>query len=444
MAYGTFQLVVWNRNYDPRFYHFLSTAPGRTLARVMKWPTLYNRPADDKPETEFSPEELSWKRRMEAQVRATWPTHRIVTLDGEEHAGRVLAASDTHLTFLQSFGGQGRVTQEFDRRLLKSVGPYSVPKPEITWRDVRFQMEYPEFHLIHFGTYTVLTDAPFYQVADSIRELEILHQQFTELFAPLLQAPAGQRGLQVLFFNDETQYRGHQSHTAPTLASSAGFYSPLHDRMVVFNQFYSHHSRTMRDEIQAEIDGMLARATNSRERRAILDMKHNVQDQLRERGRRETIATLRHEGAHHLAYTYGVHSWFHAENGWLIEGLAVYFEAREPGAAPESHAMTLRNLVYRQHLPPLANLVRIRKPEDFEAELPGFSGYEVYALSWSLVHFAMHPAHREGFFDYLRYLRNPENLGELVATPRIDLIARHLHLTPEELEQAWLAYIGVL
>lgn len=438
---GTYQLVVWSRNYDPRFYHFLSTAPGRTLSRVMNWPSLYNQPPHDRPLSEFTAEELAWKRTLEANIQQNWPTHRLLMRNGDEHLGRLLRSTPASLRFEQAYGGQGRISREFDRAHILTVEPFDQPPPSITWRDVRFQMEFPEFQLIHFGHYTVVTDAPFYQVIESVRTLERVYQQYMELFGGLVSRDRPPHGLQVVFFNSEEQFRRHQLSEAPGLETSAGFYSPLHDRMVVFNQYNSQHAQEMRQEIQLQLDHMLSRSRNDGQRRSILEMREQVEEQLRARGRRETIATLRHEGAHHLSYSFGIHSWHHAENGWLIEGIAVYFESDPPGGIPPGHAGTLANLLSRNDLPPLARLMAIRRPDDFTRDLPGFSAYEAYLLSWGLFHFGMLPENRTQFFDYLRFLRAPENLREIVRSPAIDLLARHLEMTPEALERAWLRHM---
>ena len=444
LMFFAYQLVVWNRNYDPRFYHFLSTGPGRTLARVMKWPTFYNQDPHDKPESQFTAAELSWKRRLEAQLRDAWPTHVLRMMNGDEHLVRIMHETPTHVTISESFGGQGRVMKDVDRREVLSLKPHSQPMPTVSWRDVRFQMEFPNFQLIHFGHYTVLTDAPYYQVLASVRELEHMHGQYMELLGGLIRHQAKGHTLQVLFFSDEQKYRAHQQDSAPDLETSAGFYSPLTDRMVVFNQYHSIQARNMREEIQEEIRNMMLRADSQHERRALEDMRQSVEEQLRLRGQRETIATLRHEGAHHLSYTYGVHSWFHAENGWLIEGLAVHFETDPPGRLGPSHRQTLLRLLAENRIPPLPQLMNIRKPEDFQIDLPGYASYEAYAFSWVLFDLAMQPQYQEHFFDYLRYIRNPDNIRNLVRTPREVILAEHLQMTPDELERAWQRHMRQL
>jgi hypothetical protein len=435
------QLVLWNRAYDPRFYQFLSTPPGRTLSRVMKWPNLHNHRQIDKTEEELTDEELVWKRKLEKGLRESWPTHRLLLRNGGESLGRILSETEQSLLFRESFGGQGRIETDIPKAMIEDISPWRVPIPEVTWRDIRFQMEYPDFQLTWFGHYTVLTDAPYYQVAASVRELENLHRQYMDLFGSLLRFPKSEQRLQVLFFSREDQYRAHQITYAPSLSNSSGYYSPLEDRMVIFNQSSSAQSQQMREEVRVDIEQMFLRARTPEERKNIRNMQVSVEEQLRKQGERETVATLRHEAVHHLSYTHGVHSWVHAENAWEIEGLAVYFEPNPPGDVPVNHLASLLKMDKEDRVPRLATLLNIRQPDQFQTALPGVAPHEAYTLSWSLVHLCMQPRFRPGFFDYLRRLQQSSNLRELVETPRDILLARALGLDPQELEDLWMDHI---
>lgn len=442
MMAGASRLVYWNRNDDPRFYHFLTTSPGRALARAMNWPSFYNLPPEDKPESEFTPEELDGKRGLEAALRNRWPTHRLITTAGEEHLIRILFESPESISVQFSFGGKSRVTREINRSDILSLESYTEPIPRITWRDVRFQMDFPTFELLHHGPYTILTDAPYFQVIETARVLDRLYQQYMEIFSPLVQARRSQQSLQVLFFSNEEDFARSVARSSPEMEGSAGFYSPLEDRMVVFNQYHSAFARQMRSEINAELANLIENSRSSEERRSLEQTRFRVEEQIRRRGQQETLATLRHEAAHHLSYTYGVHSWFHAENGWLIEGLAVYFESDPPGEITPTHLNTLINLRESGRIPPLAQLINIRKPSGFEAELPGLKSYEAYALSWVLFRYLMQESRRDAFFTYLQYIRDPAHLRQLVNISREKLLARHMGTTPEALEQAWLQAIN--
>lgn len=432
------QLVVWNRHTDPRFYRFLGTPPGRLLSGIMNWPNLHLHRPRDKDEADYTDEELIWKRKLEAQLNASWPTHVLTLRDGTEEYVRIEGRTREGLRVQEHFGGKGRLERFIPHALIEKERPYTAPKPTVTWRDVQFQMEYPDFQLMYFGHYTVLSDAPYFQIASSVKALEEIRDQYMDLFGELVRFPKPDQGLQVLFFSNETQYRQHQESSAPHLASSAGYYSPMEDRMVVFNQFHSDRARDVRDDVRSKIDHMLEDARTEEDRRRILRMQSSVDQQIRAQGKLETIATLRHEGVHHLAYTHGVHSWIHAENAWLIEGKAVYFEPESPGQIPLSHLQALLALIREGRLPPLSRLMSVRLPSDFARELPRISPSEAYALSWTLFHFCMQPEYRPRFTQYLRMLQDPGDIERLVREPRVDILADALGLASAgELEDRW-------
>jgi len=444
LAGAAIQLVIWNKNYDPRFYRFLGTPPGRMLAKVMRWPTLHDQPVAHKPLSEFTDEELMWKRRLEHQLRRSWPTHHIRMSDGTSRYVRILQRGEEGVLVREHFGGQGSLETTLPMDRIQQIGPYEQPIPEVTWRDVRFQMEYPEYNLIYFGHYTVLTDAPYFQVADSVQELERLREQYMRILGGLVRFPKPNQSLQVLFFTREEPYRRHQEDSAPELSTSAGYYSPREDRMVVYNQRFSEQADEIRQKVQREIEGMLRRADSPRERKRVQNLQEEVERRMRAHAKRETLATLRHEGVHHLNYSYGVHSLIHTENAWLIEGIAVYFEPETPGETPASHTGSLAAMLHQNRIPPLADLVAVRQPKEFAQHLPGIEPHEAYALSWSLFDYCMRPETRSAFLAYLEALQNPSDVGALMETPRIDRLASALGSTPEDLEAGWRRHIARL
>ncbi len=435
------QLVLWNRKYDPRFYDFLSTSPGRAISKALGWPNFYNTEFEELDPSEYTDEERAIFRRLERELRMTWPTHQLTLQDGTEHYGTLISYRNGSLTFREFFGSEGVLEKQIPRAEIAALKEYEEPIPKISLQDVRLQMEYPDFNLTRFGHYTILTDAPYFQVADSVKALEKLYAQYMEELGELIRFPQGQGGLQVIFFSSEEQYREHQRRDAPELEDSAGYYSPLEDRMVVFNQLHSDRSREVRADVEAELRNMLARARSAEERAEIERIRDEVQAQMRAQGEMETIATLRHEGAHHMSFTHGIHSWIHTENAWLIEGLAVYFEADPPGELPISHISALIRLQQEERVPRLAQLMNIRQPSQFADELPGVLPHEAYSLSWSLFHYCM-TQHRSAFMGYLRSLQDPPRLGSFMKVPRELRLADALGMTPDELEAAWRRHMA--
>jgi hypothetical protein len=442
---ASLQLVVWNRKTDPRFYRFLSTPPGQLLAKVMQWPSLYSQRVIEKPESEYTDEERVWLRKLEQQLASSWPTHTLTLTNGKVEYVRITDQQATGLYVQEHFGGKGTLSKFIPWNTILKKELYAEPLPTVTWRDVRFQMEYPDFHLTYFGHYTVLTDAPYFQVEASVRELEILRTRYMELFGELVRFPKSNQTLQVLFFSKEEDYREHQQDSAPDLVASAGYYSPLEDRMVVFNQQHSERAREIREEVRDKINVMLEQSSSREDRQHILRMQTSVEQQMKAQGQVETQATLRHEGAHHLAYTYGIHSWIHSENAWLIEGNAVYAEPLHPGDIPYAHVASLIRIYREGRLPELERLMSVRQPKNFATELPTITPSEAYALSWTLFHFCMQPRHRAGFFDYLRYLQDPPDIETLMTKPRVEILADKLgYSSPKDLEEDWKQHMNRL
>lgn len=438
------QLVLWSHDYDPRFYQFLGTAPGKALSEFMEWPNLYNRVNAEKDIDTYSAEESKWKQKLENQIRQTWPTHTLGLKDGTELHVRLLSQTKTHLHIREYFGGQGRLDRDIDKSTLGNIKVYDEEVPTVTLRDIHFQMEYPEFNITYFGHFTILTDAPYFQVSTSVEALEYLRSQYVELFTSIFRFPQTNQNLQVLFFSNEKDFRRHQNDTAPELDSSVGYYSPLEDRMVVFNQQFSLRADEVRVVVKEDIQELLSLAKTSGQRQQILQMQQHAEEQIRDQAHLETLATLRHEGAHHLSYTYGVHSWMHTENGWLIEGLACYFEQISPGNPDPSYVRSLFRLELEGRIPSVSQLVEVRQPDQFEAELPGIRAHETYALSWSLFHFCMLPENRDNFFAYLAYIQSPSDIGALMKHQRVELLSKYLGLSKFELNQKWREHIRTL
>ena len=431
------RLLHWNQNMDPRFFRFLGTETGMTLARVMNWPNLHDQIEVDKSLEDHTEDERLWRQRITKRVQKSWPTHLLVLTNGEEKQVQLESYSSERLQVVERFGSRGRMVSTVERAEIEDLRLFTEPMPKVTWRDVRFQMEFPTYELTYSGHYTVLTDAPYYQIANSVQALENVRDQFFDIFQPLIRFPKQEEALQLLYFTLEDDYRAHQEAHAPELAQSLGYYSPLEDRMVMFNHEFSKQTEDVRAHVQEEVDFLIEHSTTKREKSRIQRMHEKVQDQIRERAIRETLSTLRHEGAHHLAYTHGLHSWIHAENAWLIEGLATYFESTTPGYPIPAYQGVLRHLEMNDRMPALADLVAVRLPADFEQDLPGIKAHEAYALSWSLFRLCMAPHHREAFFGYLKTIQDPEDLGKLMRTPRIEVLASSLGRTPEELEREW-------
>jgi hypothetical protein len=145
---------------------------------------------------------------------------------------------------------------------------------------------------------------------------------------------------------------------------------------------------------------------------------------------RQNRSILRHEGAHQLFHTYGVHSDHGAERLWLIEGLASYFETGE--SEPSYRREELQGNKPGARKMPFSQLVNWS--QGFAALGADTEVGLAYAKSWLLVDYMMR-VHRAGFFDYIRFVRDPANEAELRETEPFHVLSRFAGRTSEQLEQ---------
>ncbi len=154
----------------------------------------------------------------------------------------------------------------------------------------------------------------------------------------------------------------------------------------------------------------------------------------------ETTRTIRHEGAHQMFFDYGIHGLDGLEHIWLIEGLAVYCEEREPGDMLSYRALVLKKLQHSRYAMSLKELVNNSDARGFyELQSSGAVEY-AYAQAWSLVHMLM-TRYQEPFFEYIRFVRDPANRQALEKESRFSLLTRIIGIKPRTLTRAWERYI---
>lgn len=347
---ATLTLFHWSRIDDPRFYAFLDTDTGAALARVFGWyASPMERPSVDKTDDEMTAEERSIKAKIEELL-------------GAEGAERNL---------------------------------------RVTYRDVTFCMEVKGMTAHVAPPYLILTDGPPEEVPSHVDALACAHEGFRTHFGRLTTGEGSGQLSHVLLFSDPADYLAYQQQHATGLENSCGFYSPIIDRLVL----YEHPNEDSRD-VESE-----------------------------------TLHTVRHEGAHQFLYAHGVHSRHRVENDWLVEGMATYLETSEAGAVAPDRANMIAYALRNERAIPLEDLVGRRQEEGLLAYKPAELAY---SEAWSLVHFLMQEERRDQFFDYVVYLRDAKNFGAIRKQPRLGTLAGFLGLSPTELRTQWEAYVQEL
>jgi len=274
---------------------------------------------------------------------------------------------------------------------------------EVRYRDIQFRQEFADLPLYLYPPYAIITDLPAPEVDRTMAALRDIHDEFNRTFAPLTSRRPKHELIHLLYFSDKSAYRGYVRQHDQDLENSSGFYSPTVNRLVLFHQDHG----VVED---SEIDPV-------------------------------TLLTVRHESAHQLLFTLGVHSQHRIENEWLMEGLASYCETPELGGIDPLQANLLQYQRQRGRLIPIRDLVNHRSDRGLLAYKPA---QLAYGESWSLVHFLMQDAYRKDFFAYIRYLRDTDSFQAVRREERFLTLCRHLGLSPGELEREWMTHVQSL
>jgi hypothetical protein len=438
-------LYGWNREGNPRFYRFIRTAPGRMVARIFRWHAPQPQGAmEDKTDEQMTEKERAVKRSIMESLRAGAPTHRLQLTNGQVMRGKLIEEKPDYVKFSETYGESGSLAMNVSRKRIRGIEPETNPLPRVTYRDVRFQMEFPRFQIYREPPYTILTDELYVRVESSVAVLKTLHEEFLATFGDLVTRATVRDGIQVLFFSREREYQAYQAKYAPFMDETSGFYSPWVDRLVVFNQSSSEHLRRLERRLAAAEDAQRSSGAPPDVLADVEVWRVEMQRDIARFAELETQKVLRHEGAHQLFQTYGVHSENHMESEWLLEGLATFCETPQPGDADAFRIAVLRRAQEIGKLIPLAEIVNLRDKEGLLA-LGSHARVQVgYAQAWALVRMLMQPEYRGPFFGYICLVRDAAHFREVRRTPSMELLCRFLEVAPEELTDRYLAYVREL
>lgn len=440
-AVGVGALVYVYEPIGDRVRYFLRSRTGQTVSQIMGWSVEFDLPPLDIPEAEMSEEERDMKRRLEDLVRRGRPTHRMVLTSGEELTGKVLEVTRDHVRFMESYGSSGVMAARISRGRVGAIDQIADRIPPIVYRDIRLQMEFPSFEFYLRPPYTVVTDENYFRVQRSVQILRRLHATFMDTFGSLVTRPERGQGIQLLFFEEEEMYREYANTYAPLLEHSSGFYSPRLDRLTVFNQITSDQLKDAKGELKRRERLYRRRADTRDDYEQLRRWRNDAERSILHHAEEQTLYTLRHEGTHQLLFTYGVHSEHHAENSWLIEGIPVYCEGLTFGEMHRERVAILKAGQQSGDFIPLAELVNSRSPKGLFAFGREERVHLAYSEAWVLVHFLMQPKYRNRFFQYIRFIRDVQNLDTLSARSHADLLAEFLNTDPAGLDRAWQIYV---
>jgi len=438
----TVVLYRWSRREDPRFYEFVESPPGRVIAQVFQWnQSELDVPVKEKNEAQMTDEERATKRLLEEELQQEAPAYKLIFDDDRIMTGSLLAETPEAVEFSESYAGNGSISLWINRSRIQSLVRLTNGIPDVSYRDVRFKMDHPAMSFYRRPPYTILTDESFFQVEKTVRVLQHLFQQLVETFEPLIRRPDREDGIQVLFFSQESAYKEYQQRYAPHMPDSSGFYSPRIDRLIVYNQSASDRIHKLQEKVEDEYNRHRPDISSPEGLAHLNEWRSQSSRRIAQYAEEQTLASIRHEGAHQLFFTLGVHSSNRMENEWLVEGLATYCEPPEIGGFDSSRATVLKTALDEGTLIQLEELVNMRSAEG----LMVFGTYERVALSycesWALARMLMQDEYRPAFFDYIRYIRETDNLSEINKETQFGVLCRFLGLKPEVLWERWLSYV---
>ena len=277
------------------------------------------------------------------------------------------------------------------------------PPVELMPEDIRFLLDFPDCKYYYMPPYLFVSDAPYSYVHLAYEILGDLSSEFLREFRLLTTRESGRKLVYVCFFREEETYLRHAIEKEDVcLAQSVGFYSKRADCLFVYDRLHS-FARARTDH---SIERLATNAGNGRDegfRGTIRRLANDQKERAYELLRRQVSRTLRHEGAHQLAFSLGIHSRNGSEHLWLEEGLAQYCETMPIGQEIRQKLALLKRVQMQRRLIPWQDLVNTPTPE-------GYSHYDdraevAYAQAWLLFHYLMQKPYRARFMRYLDSIR---------------------------------------
>ena len=438
-----FVLYLYNRTHDPRLYEFLNASPGRALDDVFEMspkPDAFG----DKEVSAWTFEEKTTHQDIERAVLAEQSEDIIVCHNGRIIKGKILSESRSSVAIMQTFGAAASMRFKVKRADISRIETHVVQPVNVSYRDVRFRMEFPAMNFYCRPPFTIVTTENFFDVEKAIRELERLHCDVLKVFGPLIEQRSRGRSIQIVFFSQEKQFYAYRKKHAPNLGYSAGFYSPGLDRLVLFDQASSAEMVVAKQHLAGMRNAYMREHASLSRRAGIYKWHQKLNQKLTRLGREETERVFRHEGAHQFFYTYGIHSEHHAENLWLLEGLATYCESSVSGSNPHHVVQELKEAHRLNDLLSWPKLVNFRSTQGFARLLRNDRVGIAYSQSWLLTHWLMQSRNRDGFFAYIRFVRDPVNARDLARLNHFDRLAEFVDMPPGEIPQALESHLLAL
>ena len=156
-----FVLYLYNRTHDPRLYEFLNASPGPALDDVFE---MSPRPdaVREKAVDAWTFEEKTMHHDIERAVLAEQAEDRIVCHDGRVIEGKILSESRSSVAIMQTFGAAASMRFNVKRTEISRIETHAAKPVNVSYRDVRFRMEFPEMNFYCRPPFTIVTTENYF------------------------------------------------------------------------------------------------------------------------------------------------------------------------------------------------------------------------------------------------------------------------------------------
>ncbi len=384
----------------------------------------------------LSPEESVLKQRLEEQLAASRPAHRITMRDGRVIEGRIIGQTRNTVQVREATGYAEFKINSYRRSRIWTVHVLPTEPFAITGEDLDLCRQFSQFHFVKRPPYSLVTDEPAAEAEKLLATLGNLRQQFTSRFAPLIRPDGSPENIQIVFFGNEGHYREYARHIAPAFVNSAGFYSSADNRLTLLNQLGTRRFARLEHHITYRQGALSNRPQPGPAVRQASLQRAALRSQFAVEAREVTERLVRHEGAHQLFHSYHIHSADGTEPTWLTEGLAQYCETPEIGRWHTVLAQRLAKARRTDSVLPLRALLTHRDPAGFLC-FDTDRAETAYAESWALTYLLMQDEFRGGFYDYIKTCRDRAD-----DTDDCRFLAACLKTDPTAFEARWQAFLS--
>jgi len=244
---------------------------------------------------------------------------------------------------------------------------------------------------------------------ERIELLEQVYEGFLLLFhAQDVELDIPKERLKVVLFNDEKDYLEYATSLSPALASALGFWSPINNVAVFYDQGTGEDFAWIEEQL-----GQLRKQADEAKKKGtgkdLIRLTRTLELMLNVDKENADIKTVSHECTHQMAGNTGLLPRGVNIPRWVHEGLATYFEA--PGEATWAGigAVNPLRLEWYMGLEPdrlHSNIKFIVRDEIFDFARSHAAVVHGYGQAWALTHFLMETRIQ----DFVRYYRR---LGEM-------------------------------